>query len=353
MKLIIAPILILVLLGTGYYFYNFIGGKNYDNPQQSETLVSQETTKPQEQLNVIVISEDLVNKENKQIPEWLEKYRNLPADQQYKTVKKILDDRTMESDISDIADNLEIFPEIYKSNQYKNALSLIDSGYGEIVFKNVDKFEINDKSRQEEIISKIRNQGQFYLLAQNFNFFNFSQDREYFYAKDLFEKHPNDFISNFEKFKQIKREDHYNFANNAIDKDKENQKFNLYHENTCLMLQNMYKFYALTEKQKLDLFNRAYDNKFICIPEVLENFDKWNIKNTEAKLDIAAKIIMEGYGGWLPEDIKKFNFNSEQQLLIAQRILDTKNDSTISDLERDVYFFNEDVAEEILRRIKK
>lgn len=355
MKLILAPLLILLLIGSTY-FYFYYGNTQTADTQISESKGGEETTQPQElpisELNTT--TQETSQASQKEIPEWLIKYQNLPKEKQFSTMKKILEERTAEQEISDIADNLEIFPEVYNSNdKYKTAITLIDMGCGEIVFKNMDKFEINDVPRQEEVIRKIREKGQIYLLAQNFNFFKFSQSREYFFAEELFEKYPYDLINNFEKFKQIQKADHYKFANKAIDKDKENVKYNYYEDNTCQLMRNMYKFTGLTEKQKIDLFNRAYDNKFGCGLQVLENFEKWDIKNLEARLDIAAKIIMMGYGGSIPESIGKFKFNSEQQLLIAQRIIDTKNDGTIEDLERDVYFFNTDVAEEILRRLNK
>jgi len=355
MKLILAPLLILILIGSTF-FYFYYGKSVLPDTKISESKSGEETkqseTSSEENLNTS--SQENSEPTIKEIPESLRKYQNLPKDQQYKTMKKILDERTDNQVIADIADNLEIFPEVYNNkDKYNNALALIDTGFGVIVFKNIDKFEINDKPRQEEVIRKIRNQGQFYLLALYFNFFKFSVDREYYFANDLYEKHPNYFIHNFDKFKQIRREDHYKFANRAIDKDKENIKYQFYEDNTCQLMKNMYKFTGLTEKQKIDLFNRAYDNNINCSIEVLENFEKWNITNLEARLDIAAKIIMTGYGGWVVDNIQKFNFNSEQQLIIAQRIIDTKNDSTISELESGAYFFNEDVAEEILRRLKK
>jgi hypothetical protein len=350
MKLVLAPILIFLILGLFYFFY-FYPNNTFNSPSKTEnSIVSSENSEIlSEPENVF--DKLLESRPEKEIPEWLKKYQNSPKDKQFIVMKRLLDDRTSESEISDIADSLEIFPEVYTLNSYKNALTLIDNGYGEIVFKNIDKFNIYEKSQQEEIIRKIREEDQLYLLAQNFNFFNFSSEREYFYANELMEKYPNDLYENFEKFKQIQKSDHFKYANGAIDKDKENLKYNIYFDNTCVLMKNLYKFNGLTENQKISLFNRAYDNKFECAYEVLQNFEKWNIENLEARLDIAAKIIMMGNSGMLIENIQKFNFNSEQQLLIAQRIIDAKQELDV--LEREAYYFNEDVAEEILRRLKK
>lgn len=293
----------------------------------------------------------------KETPSWLKKFQNSPKNEHFSLLKKILNDESIYPEdnlyakIPEIADNFEIFSGVYQSNSYKNALELIDLGYGEIVYKNLDKFGILDTKKQEEIIKISKKRNEYYFIAQNFKFINLSQNREIEIANEILERYPNDLIEHFNYFKQIPKSYHIKYANSIIEKDKFLFKeYNYWANNTCLLFNNIEKFDGLTEKQKIDLFNRSYDNKFECGREVAANFDKFKIEDSTAKLDIAAKIIMDGFGGFITLNIQKFNFNSEQQLIIAQRIIDQKQ--TIDSLKEDINNFNPDIRSTILSKIK-
>jgi hypothetical protein len=293
----------------------------------------------------------------KELPNWLKKYQDTPKNEHYSLLKKILKDNSifpeenMYAKVPDIADNFQIFSGVYQTNAYKNALELIDLGYGEIVYKNLDKFEILDAKKQEEIINISKKRNEYFYIAQNFKFIKLSQNREIEIANEILEQHPNDLIEHFNYFKQIPKSYHSKYANSILEKDKFLLKeYNYWGNNTCLLFSNIEKFDGLTEKQKIDLFNRSYDNKFECGREVAANFDKFNIQNKSAKLDIAAKIIMDGLGGFITLYIQKFNFSSEEQLIIAQRIIDQKQN--VDSLQEDINNFNSDIRTTILNKIK-
>jgi hypothetical protein len=360
MKMILLVVSLLITVFTLIYSFNLksslsiftqvndVPKKELRNQEQiKEEIKDNQTKEP-------IVSPKVAEIKNKEYPEWLIPYKNLPANKQLQTVKDILskeDSSNSGTNIADIADNLELFPAIYQSNSYNNALGLIDEGYAEIVLKNMDKFGITDTARQEEIINKVRKKDQIYLVAQNYKFFNLSKEKEIKLAEELVDKHFNDLIESFQYFKQIPKSDHVVYVNKSIDKDKENtKKYNYWSGFSCLAVENLHKFTGLSEKQKIEFFYRTHDNKLDCGKYIVQNIDKLNITSVDARLEIASKIILEGYGGHLTDTIQKFNFNSQQQLLIAQRIIDDKNN--IDSLERDINYFNAEIREEILKRIK-
>ena len=359
-------ITIFILIGT-IIILSYLSISKYswqDQPKNDSIQSDVQNTKPEvvsKPTEKIEITSQKITEnipQTKDIPNWLKKYQNLPDKDQFETLKKILKDNSIFPEenpyekTANIADNLEIFPGVYQSNGYKNALELLETGYGEIVYKNMDKFQITDQVRQEEIIKISKKRNEFYFIAQNYKFFELSQTREIEIANEELNKHANDLIMNFNYFKQIPQTDHVKYSNKIIDQDKIlREKYNTWSGNTCELFSFIDKFNGLTEKQKIDLFNRAYDSKFYCGREVADNFQKWNINDLNARLDIAAKIIMMGDAGFIPENISKFNLNSQQQLIIAQRIIDEKHN--IDTLKEGINYFNHDIRTQIISKINQ
>jgi len=353
MKLFLAPILILIIIASTFIYLNY-GVNDLNNTEVSESQSGVITNESKETIpeETKPIKEAIAtNTTVKEIPEWLKKYQNLPKDQQIDSLMMALKEvENLYDEKDELANNLELFSEIYKTNRSENALKLIDDNYGDLVLKNGDKFNISDSKLQSEILQKLESKGQLYWVAQNFNFFKTTTDQEIEIFEKIFNKHPNDAIENFEKFKKIPKSNHYKYAQKTIDKDKENLKVGYYSAFSCLLFENIHKFDNLSELQKLELYRRTYDNKIACGREIADNFEKWNIKSLEYRMEIASKIIMEGYSGFLVDNLKKFNFNSEQQLFIAQRLADAKSDFDF--IEENINNFNPDIRNQVLQKIK-